>query len=145
MSAQEQALNTRSVTHKMYHTVQDPRCRLCKQHAEIVAQITSGCSRLAGTKYIERHNCVVSIVYRAICAGYNLEHSKNWWVEPDKVVRNNHANILWDFSIQTDKHLLHNWPDIVLINYEEQISLIIDVSVPRDKTSKTKKSKDLQI
>ena len=30
MAAQEQALKTRAVKHKIYHTVQDPRCRLCK-------------------------------------------------------------------------------------------------------------------
>ena len=94
MAAQEQALNTRSVAHAIYHTVQDPRCRLCKQHAETVAHITSGCSKLAGTEYTKRHNNVASIIYRAICAEYNLEHSKNWWVEPEKVVRNQHCKIL---------------------------------------------------
>ena len=52
-----------------------------------------------------------SRVYRAICAEYNLEHSKDWWVEPEKVVRDDHAKILWNFPIQTDKHLLHNRPD----------------------------------
>ena len=44
MAAQEQALNTRAVAHEIYHTVQDPKCRLCKQHAETVAHIISGCS-----------------------------------------------------------------------------------------------------
>ena len=89
--AQEQTLNTRAVIHEMYHTVQDPRCRLYKQHEETVAHITSGCSKLAGTEYTERHNNMASIVYRAICAEYNFEHSKDWWVEQEKVVRNGHA------------------------------------------------------
>ena len=61
-----------------WHTVQDPRCRLCKQHAETVAHIISGCSKLAGIEYTKRHNNVASLVYRAICAEYNLEHSKDW-------------------------------------------------------------------
>ena len=84
MASQEQALNTKAVAHKIYHTVQDSRCRLCKQHAETVAHITSGCSKLAGSEYTERHNNVASIVYRAICAEYDLEHSKHWWVKPEK-------------------------------------------------------------
>ena len=63
---------------EIYHTVQDPRYRLCKQHAETVAHITSVCSKLAGTEYTERHNNVASIIYRAICAEYDLEHSKEW-------------------------------------------------------------------
>ena len=119
--------------------MQDPRCRLRKQHAETIAHITSGCSKLAGTEYTERHNSMASIVYRTICAVYNLEHSKNWWVEPEKVVRNDHAKILWDFPIQADKHLLHNRPDIVLINYKEQTGLIIDILVPRDENIQDKK------
>ena len=94
MAAQEQALNTRAVAHKIYHTMQDSRCRLCKQHAETVGHITSSCSKLAGTEYTERPNNVGSILYRAICTEYNLKHNKDWWVEPEKVVRNNHVKIL---------------------------------------------------
>ena len=52
---------------------------------------------------------------------------------------NDHANILWDFPIQTDKHLLYNWPDIMLINYKEQTSLINDILVPRDENIQDKK------
>ena len=115
MAAQEQVLNTRAVAHKIYYTMQDPRCLLCKQHAETRAHIISACSKLAGTEYTERHNKVASIVYRAICAEYNFEHSKGWWVKPEKVVRNDHAKIHWDFPIQADKHLFHNRPDIAMI------------------------------
>ena len=61
MAAQEQALNARAVAHKIYHTVQDPKCRLCKQHTETVAHIISGCCKFTGTKYTERHNNVASI------------------------------------------------------------------------------------
>ena len=78
MVAQKQAINTRAEAHKIYHTVQDPRCRLCKQHAETLAHIISSCSKLAGTEYTERHNIVALIVYRIICAEYNFEHSKDW-------------------------------------------------------------------
>ena len=61
MAAQTLALNTRSVTHKIYHTAQDPRCRLCKQHEETVAHIISCYSKLAETVYTGRPNNVVSI------------------------------------------------------------------------------------
>ena len=56
MAAQKQAFNTRAVAHEIYHTVQDPRCSLCKQHAETLAHITSGCSALAETEYTEGRN-----------------------------------------------------------------------------------------
>ena len=82
---------------------------------------------------------MASIVYRAICAEYNLEHSKDWWVKPEKVVRNNHAKILWDFPIQTDKHLLYNRPNIVRINDKVQTGLIIDIALLRDENIQDKK------
>ena len=82
---------------------------------------------------------MTSIIYKAIRAEYNPEHSKDWWIEQKKVVRNDHAKILWDFPIQTGKYLLHNWPDIVLTNYNEQTGLIIDISVPRDDKIQDKK------
>ena len=103
MAAQEQALNTRAVAHGIYHTVQDSTCRLCKQHAETVSHITSGYSKLAGTEYAKKHNNVASIINMAVCAEYDLEHSKDWWVELEKVVRNDHVKILWDF--RADDHI----------------------------------------
>ena len=78
MAAQERVPNTRAVANKIYPTVQDSKCRLYKQHAETVAHITSACSKLTETKYTERHNNIASIVYKAIYAEYNLEHSKDW-------------------------------------------------------------------
>ena len=77
MEAQEQALNTRAVSNKICHTVQNPRYRLCKQHAKTVARITSGCSKLTKTEYTDRHNNVASIIHRAMCPVYNFEHSKD--------------------------------------------------------------------
>ena len=78
---------------------------------------------------------MTSVIYRAICAEYNLEHSKDWWVEAEKVVKNDHAKIFRDFPIQTDKHLLHNRLGIVLITYT---GLIIDIAVPRNENIQDK-------
>ena len=79
---------------------------------------------------------LVSIVYRVICAKYKLERSKK--VEPERVVGNDHTKVLWDLPFETDKHLLHNRPDIVLMNYMEQTGLIIDIVVPRDENIQDK-------
>lgn len=42
------------------------------------------------------------------------------------------AKILWDFKHQTDKHLLANQPDIVVINKEEKRAVMIDVATSAD-------------
>ena len=77
MPAQEQVFNTKAVVNDINHTVQDTKFSLCKQYVETVANITNGCTKLAGIEYTERHNNVASIIYRDICAEYDLEHSKD--------------------------------------------------------------------
>ena len=34
----------------------------------------------------------------------NIENSKDSWVEPERITRNDHSMIFWDFPMQTDKH-----------------------------------------
>ena len=46
----------------------------------------------------EKFTNVSLTVYRAICAEYNLEDSKDWSVEPEKIVNNDRVKILRDFS-----------------------------------------------
>ena len=79
MAAQEQALSTRSIEVGIYHTRQDPRCRLCKDAPETVQHIIAGCKMQAGTAYMERHNQVAGIVYRNICTEYGLEVPRSEW------------------------------------------------------------------
>ena len=58
---------------------------------------------------------------------------------------NDYAKILCNFPVQTVKHLLHNRHDTVLINYKEQISLIIDIAMPRNENKKIDKYQSLKI
>ena len=46
----------------------------------------------------------------------------------DKVLQNKDIKILWDFKIQTDKHLARNIPDITVV--EKKRVWIIDVAIP---------------
>ncbi|KAF7648062.1 hypothetical protein LDENG_00162600 [Lucifuga dentata] len=129
MAAQEQALSTRSIEAGVYHSRQDPRCRQCKDAPETVQHIVAGCKMLAGTAYTERHS---GIVYRNICAVYGLEVPKSKWETPPKVVENSRAKVLWDFKFQTDKQLLANQPDMVVVDKEQKRAIVIDVAVPAD-------------
>jgi len=40
--------------------------------------------------------------------------------------------LLWDFTIQTDRHLSHNSPDIVCVSHQHSTAFLIDVAVPGD-------------
>ena len=48
----------------------------------------------------------------------------------EKVLQNEKVKILWDFKIQTDKHLAHNVLDIIMV--EKKQVWLIDVAIPGD-------------
>ena len=47
-------------------------------------------------------------------------------------MENDQVKLLWDFIIQTDRHLDHNRPDIVVLEKEGRVCSIIDVACPFD-------------
>ena len=66
-----------------------------------------------------------------LCRKYNLPTADKWWEHKvDKVLQKEDVNILWDFKIQTDKHLAHNIPDITVV--DKKRVWIIDVAIPGD-------------
>jgi hypothetical protein len=138
MAAQEQALKTRAIEAKIYHTSQNSKCRLCGEQDETIQHIISGCKMLAGTAYTERLNQVALLVYRNNCKVYELETPDKWWEIPNKVQQNDQAKILWDFHIQTDKQVIANQPDIVLIDKSKKKAIIIDIAIPNDVNIKSK-------
>ena len=81
---------------------------------------------------MERHNQIAGMVHRNICKEYQLETPASRWEVPQRVVENNRAKILWDFPIQTDKHVIANRPDIVIVDKEKKTATVIDVAVPSD-------------
>ena len=141
MAAQEQVLPTRQLQTEIYYTKDDPRCRLCKDAPETIQHIISGCKQLAGNAYTERHNHVTGVVYRSLCDEYGLNKPQHWWEAPGKVNENDRAKILWDFYIRTDKHVLANQPDIVVVDKENKRATIIDIAVPNDYNIACKKRK----
>ena len=120
MASQEQALNTRAIEAQIYHTRQDPRCKLCKESPETFQHITAECKMLAMKAYMEHHNQVAGIVYRNICAEYGSETPGSKWETPPKVVENDRAKILWDFQILTDRMVMANHPDTVVDDKEQR-------------------------
>ena len=99
---------------------------------------------LAGSAYMERHNQVAVIVYRNICTQYGLEVPKPQWDITPKVVENNKAKILWNFSFQTDKQLLANQPDIVVVDREQKRVVVIDVAIPADANIRKKEHEKIE-
>ena len=51
---------------------QDYTCRMCGKGQESVAHVLAGCSSIAKTKYLERHDSVLRILFFEILSKYNL-------------------------------------------------------------------------
>ena len=90
-------------------TSSDSKYRLCKVKEETIYHLISSCSKIAQTDYKERHDRVALVLHWNICRKYNLPTAEKWWEHKvDKVLQKQNVKILWDFKIQTDKHLEHN-------------------------------------
>ncbi|KAJ7317896.1 hypothetical protein JRQ81_004058, partial [Phrynocephalus forsythii] len=63
-------------------------------------------------------------------SGHNSSATTGGTIKPEKVMENEHAKLLWDFRIQTDRVLEHNTLDIVIV--ENKKVWIIDVAIPGD-------------
>ncbi|XP_057700706.1 uncharacterized protein LOC130921080 [Corythoichthys intestinalis] len=67
-----------------------------------------------------------------ICAECGLETPRSQWETPAKVLENESAKILWDFWIQTDKMLMANQPNIVIMDKQQRTAVVIDVAIAND-------------
>ena len=77
--------------------------------------------------------CPKLALHWELCGQYEFERSDKWYEHsPENVKDNDKCKLLWDFSMQTDKKLDHNRPNIVLVDKQSKSCLIIDVTCPND-------------
>ena len=140
MAAQEQALNTNSVTNQIYHLGDSNKCRLCGIRVESVTHIVSACQMLAQKEYKRRHDKVCLYLHWTLCRKYGYDANEKWYHHvPERVLdEEGKPKILWDFAIQTDRKLDHNRPDILVYDRKTNECQIIDVAVPGDQNINTK-------
>ena len=151
MAAQDQSLKTKNYLANVMKITTDASCRYCNKFTETVDHLVAGCPMLARQEYLTRHNRVAQYVHWKICNHYGFKTSPKWYEhETPPVVENNEAAILWDFSIQTDRSIPANRPDIVIRDKKDKTCFLIDVSVPSDTNTSLKtyekltKYKDLE-
>ena len=85
--------------------VTDEKCRLCGDSLENVQHILSGCSALAPTKYLQRHNNAFKILFFEVLRSLDLiTKVKPWFsqVTPKPLYENEHATAFWDVPLFAD-------------------------------------------
>ena len=80
--------------------------------------------------------------------GYHIklwpsQHRKFVWITRQPVTESTEAKIIWDFTINTDRKIAANQPDITIKFFEENTYILIDVPVSTDKNSYLKKLQKL--
>ena len=90
-------------------------------------------------------------IHWRICKSLNLPVTEKYYMhEPEKVTKMEDNVIMWGKTILTDKTILANRPDLIIVNKNEQNCLIVDVAVSDDvnvlkkETEKRLNYKDLQ-
>lgn len=128
------------------------KCRYCHEQQETIDHLVSGCSTLAKSEYITRHNKVAQYLHWHICRHYNIQVTEKWYEHATPPVTENElVTIMWDFAIQTDRTIKANRPDIVVRDKKLKTCQIIDVAIPQDRNTSLKtfeklsKYKDLDI
>ena len=133
MAAQNQAITTNSIKVNIFHQSGSALCRLRGCHTESVDHILRNCSVIAQTHYKSRHDDVARLIHyeTARLSGFSVDDK--WWCHrPPPVLENSSMNLLWDFTIQADRHLPHNKPDIVPHDFHRKTVFLIDVAILGD-------------
>ena len=145
MAAQDQAISINYIKANIFHQGCSCQCRLCGSNNETVDHILSSCSVIAQSYYKQRHDEVAKIIHWELCKQGGFSVSDQWWThKPYPVMENTSMKLLWDFTIQCDRQIPHNRPDIVCVDYLTSKSYLIDVAIPGDSRIKEKVSEKHQ-
>jgi hypothetical protein len=119
--------------------------------AETTEHVTSGCTVIANTDCLRRHDNVAKIIHQQLTEKCKLisHHVPYCKYDPANVIENNKVKIYWDREICTDVKINANRPDLILYNKQKSQVAIIDVAIPLtsdiQKTHTTKISKDNEL
>ena len=149
LAAQEQALRVNWIKKMIDKQDCSAKCRMCDERDETVAHIVSECSQLAQNDYKKcRHDKIAAIIHWNYCKKFGFACTEKYhehFVETKmKVLENDEVKLLWDFSIQTEKRIEHNKPDIVVLDKKQKLCLIIDVACPFDTRIKKKEQEKIE-
>ena len=114
-------------------TVESSLCRMCNEKGESVSHLLSECSKLAEREFKRRHDNVIRIIHWALCRLYELDRADKWFEQqPSSVLETDRTKVLWNFNVQCDHIIEAKRPDIVVVEKEEKVYKIIDISIPGD-------------
>ena len=142
MAIQDRVIRTRNYEKHVLKIKTEDRCRKCGNIGETIEHIMGGCSALAETAYLGRHNQLAKLVHQQLGIKHGLLDTKDtppyYKYCPAPVLENSNTILYWDRPVLTDRTIDYNRPDIMLINILAKTAQIIEIGVPL--THNTKKT-----
>ena len=132
----QQLLPTKLYHHKKtgINTSPDVLCRMCGKCPESVPHIVSGCSTLAQTKYLARHNSALKILFFEMLRDQNLVSKVPSWyspVQPKPMYENERAKAFWDVPVYAESVMVKaNRIDARIVEKERKRVAMIEMSCP---------------
>ena len=117
-------------------------CRLCGKAAESVGHILAGYSALAQSKYLQRHNAVLKILFFEMLYSLDLIDSVPPWyspTEPKPVYENDCAQAFWDVLVYADHvEVRANQIDARIVENSANTVILLEMSCPLPDNRKSK-------
>ena len=100
------------------------RCRLCNSQEENLQHLLSGCTVLAGSEYLTRHNQALMVFavewakHKGLIPENARWYKENW--KSGEVYENNEYKMIWDFQFKLKKTEKARRPDLILEDHAEK-------------------------
>ena len=117
-------------------TNDDLRCSMCTKEIESVPHVLAGCSALAQTEYMSKHNSALKILFFEIVRECGLiDKIPPWYsnsqVVPKPLYENEKHKAFWDVPVYVENaEVRANRIDAQIINHEEKKITLLELSCP---------------
>lgn len=131
----EQLLPTKVYTTQKTKTTQgDVSCGLCGKEAETLPHILLGCSTLAQSKYLDRHNAALKILFFEKCKDLKLvEGAPPWYspVKPKPIYESDEGKAFWDVAVYAEHtYVRANRIDARFVDHKAKQVWAVEMSCP---------------
>ena len=131
----EQLFPTKVYTTQKTKTTQgDVSCSLCGKEAETLPHILSGYSTYAQSKYLERHNAALKILFFEKCKDLKFVESVPPWyppVEPKPLYESHEGKAFWDVAVYAEHtYVRANRVDVRFVDHKAKQVWAVENSCP---------------
>ena len=123
----------------------DGKCRLCNQHSETIEHLVAGCTKLANSEYLTRHNRALMLLAVTWAKQQELIDQEAIWYQQKRdrgtVLENDKAKLVWDFDFSLGITTTIKRLDLILELKIDRKIWICDMAFPQQNNIDTKRAK----